>query len=1141
MNEDDEETAKAFAAIQQTLHGFSSPNDGGYFGRQSQNINDPYKMDAMEWMQNELKGNEQEASMLPLKTPKRTPMMERAGTPIMSNSSSNRNLSGLSQTQTPSNPKTPGSASGRSTYSLDDNDNDSDRDSDEDMGYDQPMPVKTPIQRKFKTGSAPTPESTFKSQSIGRITSSQKSSSNNSIALKQSVFRRHHDALWEYLTAKRSLHKRLDLERQEKELEEASNNNNNNRQMTMMMMMDTGDNISKDLSRQECQMEVDFCASLCEIGHGLTSMLDDYTGSNREGPMEEGHFWDLLAKLRKLSLPALIWDDDQTSMTQNMSSQSFFLQQLASQTNVTPKELIEAMSSSGSLQSLPLVLERKQQLLKWIQTCLDLESRGIKAKLPSSSSNTNKVLSPSHPDDPNLPSLISEMDSNLLKNTTKVCLALFLEGKNSDALQVARSRGQFSKAAMWKGGEPYGYSTKIRDDTQTVEELTVGNPNRFLWKRQVWRAGRKLLIDHSSQQQQQQQQQYYTHSSLSSSALEEAAIYSILSDDVQNALDNPCIRSSWTRSLCVLLMGVQGRTQDEVLSKNNKHKRRNGACFAGYQYEEQENEQLRHTNQLGTMTEAKMVTKLSESHFLNKKDQQDAAQDGKMHKIDYKAAILAFVVGKSAILEYCATETARMHAEIEQARARSEAGEDNDDEYINQDWEGVRFLTHLTLFLDSLKDSSTPTVLDEMDDNKNAMLFQYVQYLESRPDLWHMIALYVCFLPDTIKLTYYPTVLARVLDDKERQNMTEQIRKLMPEMELPLLRQVVRLSLSAPATGGDDVDAIKCNSLQWLLHNDEHLEDALICANILLREFFLNEQEDKTGVAMTFLKDYLPENFLNLVTLHIDNREEAGGDNDDDDMEASDERATKVNNALTEHLAYIGYLQAYQTFQTWRDTLKATPTSSLDNHRLPSYNNLNETERAIADSNVMRSWIKEKKKQFEIVLETAEDARGAWHTVLTHPGGWLSVDDGDDEANAANAATTIAAQGDSEELERKVSIRTIRSRHLVLATNLYHQVCEETAAWLSKSLHEAQDLNMSRDEILHKLRSTVVVGTAAAAGLNNNDTSKNTPEYWYQHSLDLATLVASDKHGIYKAFPPSDLKELISKLGETAVSKLMNV
>jgi hypothetical protein len=519
---------------------------------------------------------------------------------------------------------------------------------------------------------------------------------------------------------------------------------------------------------------------------------------------------------------------------------------------------------------------------------------------------------------------------------------------------------------------------------------------------------------------------------------------------------------------------------------------------------------------------------------------------------------MAFMVGKSAILEFCARETSRMVSDIVHV-----SGSNETNEYANQDWEGVRFLTHLTLFLDSLQGSSTPMVCGNITDQKNAILYQYVQYLESRPDLWRMITLYVSLLPDETVLVYYPAVLAKIRDDAERQFMNDELHKLMPSMELPLLRRVVRLSLSEPQTfaglceqhdsdhnrdndngNGNDMDAFKCKSLWWLLQKEEHLADAVVCANILLREFFRNEEEDKTMAAMTLLNEYLPEGFLDLVSTAFASQQqesdETGG------SAATVFQAAKVNNAITEHLAYIVYLEAYEAFEKWKEILRATPTtsssSSLENG--PSYsNNLNETEQAIADSNVLRSWVKEKKQHLETTLGAAEEARMAWHTVLTHPGGWLSVDDDEEVSGSATAHADmdIGMDAAAEEQQRRADIQAIRSRHLVLAANLYHQVCEETAAWLSRSLHEAEDFHLSREEVLHKLRF---------GGSNNNHNAmdegaerpgSHTPEYWYQHALDLATLVASDKHGIHKAFPPIDLQELVTKLGETAVSKLMNV
>lgn len=353
--------------------------------------------------------------------------------------------------------------------------------------------------------------------------------------------------------------------------------------------------------------------------------------------------------------------------------------------------------------------------------------------------------------------------------------------------------------------------------------------------------------------------------------------------------------------------------------------------------------------------------------------------------------------------------------------------------------------------------------------------------------------------------------------------MTGQIRDLMPSLELPILRRVVRLSFSAPApaTGGDDMDAIKCNSLQWLLQRDEHLEDALVCANILLREFLMNEEEDKTTVAMAFMNDYLPEDFLDLVSSVYASQDASESMNAD--------KSAKVNNAVTEHLAYMTYLDAYGTFEKLKETLKDTPTA-LEDHKRPNYNNLNEVEKNIANSNFITGWVKEKKKHLERTITAAMDAREAWYKVLTHPGGWLLVDDDDVSAPSAG--------GDLEEQKRLMDIPKIRSRHLVLAANLYHQVCEETASWLSRSLNEAENLQLPKEEVLRRLQSSCLAGKASGS---DDDDGSHTPNYWYKHALDLATLVASDKHGIHRAFPPIDLQDLITKLGETAVSKLMNV
>jgi hypothetical protein len=1132
-DDDDDETARAVAVIENQLKSFKSPlldintkskNRDSYsqrgqqmgYGDNDGAMGDPhYQMNAMEWYQQQL----QEEPPTPAKTPKRTPLLERAGTPVMSNSSSKTLLALSKLASTPSG--------GRNTYGLIDDD---DMDDDDDDKYTEPRPVETPmLQRRFKTISSSSSSSKFTTggrRSISQggfgtattttttamITSSLKKNNPSSASLKQYTFRKYHDALYDYLKAKHNINDRLDLEREERGLQQEGDNNDN-----MIMDMDYSFT-SASLSQHECRTEVEYCKALCHIGYSLP--MED------EASTEEGNFWSLLVSLRKLGLSALIWHDDSTSLTQNYSSQAFYLQQLTSKINSTPKELLESMIPSSSSSSSfsaqpPLVLQRKNELLKWIQSCLVLESKSIKGALPSSSAgNITTVQFSSHPDDSTIPSLISEMDGKILKTMIQVCLALILEGRTKEALDIARQRGQSWRAAAWIGGEPFGYTTEIKDETMSVDNIPVGNPNRFLWKRQVWNSGRRLL-----QKQQNQDTEIWN---------EEAAIYSILADDVTTALDNPCIRSSWTKSLCVLLMGMRGRTQDEVLHRHNINRRRNIGTrngFPGYQYEKEENEQLMATANLSTMTEVQIASTLTNSHFLRQQEQQRREMinsSRRRRQFSSKSAIMAFVTGKSAILQLCAEETSQLVSDLKEVSL----GNNDDDDYVNQDWEGVRFMTHLTLFLDSLQESSTPILLDGVSEQKDEILFEYVQYLESRPDLWHMLSLYVSLLPKSKIQEYYPNVLVKVLDDSERKLMTGQIRDLMPRLELPLLRKIVRLSLSAPSGSiGDEseevMDKIKCNSLQWLLHQDDHMGDALICANILFRDLLLNEEEDKTYVAMTFMNDYLPESFLDLVRQTVSPIIEEEDENSNTVLNLGMERtvyAAKVDNAMTEYVAFNSYLEAYGTFEDWKQILQETPTA-LEDHQLPDATNLNETEKNIAKTNFLRSWVKEKKKHLEKTLHAAEEARLALHNVLTHPGGWLSADE-DELANIHLA--------DEEEQNRQRDIEKIRSRHLVLVVNLYHEVCEETASWLSRSLNDTENIHLPREEVLNLLQKS-------NSGNSTDADISPTPAFWYQHALDLATLVASDKNGISKAFSPSDLKDFISKLAETSICKLINV
>ena len=1014
-DDDDEVTAEAYASISAQLASWTSPKLGTMTSvaqEESEMIesmeedeNTRYELEALEWMKREL--NQGLVDQLPLSrqsssgstppisapTPKRTPLFERADTPVMSNSSSKKK-SGA------------------------------------------PTPIKSPFVK------APSWRVASSARSGGAITTSHH-------------YRRYHDALLQYVKARRSLSDRLELEHQDQMLLKERTAEEDEGEDMMATSSST-------LAGQECRAELDLLRALNQICWAGSS--------NNTNRLKEGNIWMLLAVLRKLGLAALVWADDVLSANQNRYAQTMFVQQLATKIDWTTKQVLEALqceSDESDFGSAPLVLLRRFAILDWLQMYFD------QVRIEPKSSMVIPVSS--HPDDP--PSLVGEAQQDLLKS----CLSCVLAGRMEEAQALARSHGQSWRAAAWSGGAPAGLLKVPNEQTKKVDRLPVGNPRRFLWKRQIWANGQRLIDTPN---------------------IHEAAMYSLLSNDVQTCLANPCLRT-WEHGLFVILYGIWGRIEDEVAHAHNNSRRNCLPPFPGTQDISNEREQLLATTDLAGMTESQVIQLLKSSPFENMRGNGF-----------YERCIASVLIGKSTLLAYCGLEASETKFDF----LEEEDDDDEDDTPHQEELCRLRFLTHFLLYLDSLHACTTPIHLDGIEENKNQVLFLYVQHLASRPELWHMLPLYASFLPEQTLLDYFPKILCQIIQEEERSIILSNIREYFSTvgLDLRIVREVVRLLLRENTS-----DATKCKSLQWLLEYDEHIGDALICANMLLRDFFLNSEDDKLGSASELVGDFLPQDLVDRAGLTAPKTE---------DMNPA-VYAVKVDRARSEYLAFLAYLEAYRVFGEWRDKLlmfSKKRTSRATSLTSSKSSLLNATEAAVAQEFNFREWVRERRSASEVVIEAADRARKAMQNVFYHPGGWLSVED-----------ETLF---DAEDETRQRELSDISCRYLVIAVSLYVQVCEETALFMSQNLDDIPDYlegKVDRRSLFQKLAPS----DDSDSGVLQQpklDKSPLSPSYWYQHALDVATIVANDTYGIHKAFGTLELQEFLSKLAELAVAKLMN-
>ena len=725
-----------------------------------------------------------------------------------------------------------------------------------------------------------------------------------------------------------------------------------------------------------------------------------------------------------------------------------YLNQLAARTDATPGQLIQDLYDSSIS---PLVLQRRKRILEWMERCHEDEL--VEMELPRKQAtmwpDSLARLQQGAKDptkvtslDPDAPLLVPDASSSLY-------------GKDGD-----------HQTLLLKTCLDYILAGRMDQAMTLCEEQ--GQP----WLCASWSGGQpydiQLIPDPESQKvvavrvgnprRALWKRTCWALARSSRLTDAESAIYAILSNDVQTALSNPALRS-WEGGLYACWSAMLGRLEDDLLHRHNLPTKQIP----------QEEEQLKATASIASWTEASILNLLSSSPF------------EKMRPTDaLRGAMSSFLVGKQAVLSYAVQEGSQV---------------------ASHDLTHLRFLAHLLLYLDSLSAGTTAVTLHGLEAVKDEVVLEYLKRLSLRPDLWHMLALYASLLPTDTMLREYPPILCKVQANDERASMCKQLHELFPSgVDLIILRRVVRLLLKEKNLHEP------LRSISWLCHSEEHLGDALVCTNMLLRKLLLAD-DGQISTALLFLDEYLPKQVMEYAEspAPLPPQEETT-------EEAC--MADRNNNAKLEFGALKCFLEAYRAFLNWKHVLEKTPPTTVISKVVQNRAALNRTELDIANSLERRELVEQKRKASRQVVDAADTAQSKLMEVLKYPGGWLLEDD---DSNPQD--NSYEAQ------QRSLEMQDIRSRYLPRAVFRLQNVYEETATWMADSLEDAAP----------------VLGKMALSALDNpKDLSKSplSPLYWIRYCLSLAETVASEEYGICDTFVDDDSKRFVSLMAESAVREL---
>ena len=138
----------------------------------------------------------------------------------------------------------------------------------------------------------------------------------------------------------------------------------------------------------------------------------------------------------------------------------------------------------------------------------------------------------------------------------------------------------------------------------------------------------------------------------------------------------------------------------------------------------------------------------------------------------------------------------------------------------------------------------------------------------------------------------------------------------------------------------------------------------------------------------------------------------------------------------------------------------------------------------------------------------------------------------DDDDGGEKLLTMIADSTDQEEeRRRRIELEHMRRTLLPGTVLLYHEVCADTASWLSLALSDAVEKYVDDESAVAPTEFLKRHLDPAADDIH----SPMSPRYWTQKALQVADLTQSDEYGVHRAFSTANHKALMAKLVTTQV------